>query len=198
MSCDSASGTPVTEPDGDSPSAVRCFVSVERYEGPAATRTTPAAGEPAFDARAPALSLAVGTPSGQVLLRATVGAARPGGRQVLDEHFVVNADAHHDTAWLDCADVLYGSRPRPVGDAIRWLRAIVSGRSACRMAAVPLAKDGWAVLDTARQEVTLLPVATPGGQWLWPSCLLGWLTAGGTLQELASVRPTYSPGQQRS
>ncbi|WP_405579266.1 hypothetical protein [Streptomyces sp. NBC_01190] len=176
----------------------RGFVSVERYEVTRA-RKHPPGGGCGLDGRVPALSLAVGTTAGQVVLRATPGAAEPGGRQVLDEHFVVDADAHDsgarlDRAWLDCADVLYGSRPRSPGDAIRWLTGIAAGRDTCRMAAVPLTKNGWAALDTARQEVTLLPVDTPHGHWLWPSCLLGWLTAGGKLQDLVAVRPAYSPG----
>ncbi|MYS19194.1 hypothetical protein GA0115240_10614 [Streptomyces sp. DvalAA-14] len=187
--------TSAARTDDEQQPAVRCFVSVERYEVP---RTRPSPGRE-FDGRAPALSLAVHTPSGDVVLRATEGAARPEGRQVLDEHFVVNADAHHEQRWLDCADLLLGSRARPVGDAIGWLRAISAGRAACRMAAVPLAKGGWAVLDTARQQVTLLPVTTPRGQWLWPSCLLGWLTAGGSLHELMSAKPAYhSPAAQGS
>ncbi|WNI14732.1 hypothetical protein [Actinacidiphila sp. ITFR-21] len=173
------------------PAAARGFVSVERYElPPSRTARTPLPPDDAF-AAAPALSVAVRTPSGGVLLRATAGAARPGGPRVLDEHFVVDADVHREQRWLDCADVLCGSRTRGAGDAAGWLRRIAAGRSGCRMAAVPLAKGGWAVLDTARQQVTVLPVDTPRGQWLWPSCLLGWLTAGGSLQELASVRPAY-------
>ncbi|MFC4032145.1 hypothetical protein ACFO3J_11715 [Streptomyces polygonati] len=178
--------------------ALRGFVSVERYELPkqqplssTGPERAPAPPSPGFDEGAPALSLAVRTPSGEVVLRATAGAAQPEGRQVLDEHFVVNADAHHEQRWLDCADVLFGSRARAVGEATGWLRAISAGRAACRMAAVPLVKGGWAVLDTTQQQVTVLPVTTPRGQWLWPSCVLGWLTAGGSLQELMSAKPAY-------
>jgi hypothetical protein len=186
------SGRASAAPTGDGPLATeRGFVSVERYE---VARSQTVA--PDLDVRAPALSLAVSTSSGDVVLRATAGAAQPGGRQVLDEHFVVNADAHHEQRWLDCADVLYGSRARSAGEAVGWLHAVAAGRDTCRMAAVPLVKGGWAVLDTTRQQVTLLPVKTPRGQWLWPSCLLGWLTAGGTLQELVAARPAYySPAE---
>ncbi|WP_329130155.1 hypothetical protein OG552_06080 [Streptomyces sp. NBC_01476] len=152
---------------------------------------------PEPDRRVAALSLAVPTPAGEILLRASVGAAHPGGPQVLDEHFVVNADARHEPGWLDCADLLYGSRPRGVSDAVHWLHSITAGRGACRMAAVPLVKGGWAVLDTVSRQVTLVPVTMPHGQWLWPSCLLGWLTAGGDLQDLTAARPAYhSPAEQ--
>jgi hypothetical protein len=171
---------------------VNRFVSVEWYDVATARQgsapeppTTGGAGPGATD---PGLSLTVRTSASHVVLRASAGASQPDGHQVLDEHFVVNADTHREQRWLDCADVLYGSRPRSAGDATRWLLAITAEHETCRIAAVPLVKGGWAVLDTEHKDIALLPVTIPRGQWLLPSCLLGWVTAGGTLGELASAQ----------
>jgi hypothetical protein len=174
---------------------VNRFVSVERVEWydipgpqPAWAPQSPSRTDPDGVSSDPALSLAIRTPASHVVLRASAGAAQPGGRQVLDEHFVVNADTHREQRWLDCADVLYGSRPRSAADATRWLLAIAAEHDVCRIAAVPLVKGGWATLDTERKDIALLPVTTSRGQWLLPSCLLGWLTSGGTLGELSSAQ----------
>lgn len=178
------------------------FVSVEWYDVPGPQSASPPQTPPRSPSQSlpqslppadpdgapdPALSLAIHTPASHVVLRATAGAAQPGGRQVLDEHFVVNADTHREQRWLDCADVLYGSHPRSAGDATRWLLAIAAEHDACRIAAVPLVKGGWAVLDTEHKDIALLPVTPLRGEWLLPSCLLGWLTAGGSLSELAAA-----------
>ena len=166
------------------PPAVRCFVSVELLDAaPSLADTAAPSGEPAV-----ALSLAVRAPHREAVLRASAGASQPGGPEVLDEHFVVNADGSHPPRWLDCADVLYSSRVRSTEAASRWLFGIAAARNECRIAAAPLARGGWAVLDPTGKQVALIPVAAPGREWLLPSCLLGWLTAGGTLDELTSAQ----------
>lgn len=180
--------------DGAEPATAGYFVSVEQRDArspcpPAAPSTdgAPAAG--------PALALDVRTASAHTVLRASPGSAQPGEPAVLDEHFVVNADTRTAPRWRECADVLYGSRARSSGEATRWLLAVASPHRTCRIAAVPLVRGGWAVLDTGRQEVVALPLpgTASGRPWLLPSCLLGWLTAGGTLPELLTARVECFP-----
>jgi hypothetical protein len=173
---------------GPQPPTGRCFVSVELSDMPGDFALWPRSRQYAVGRPALELSLAVRTPGRQAVLSASPGAAQPGERRVLDEHFVVDADAHEAPRWRRLADVLYGSRPRSAGEAGRWLPAVTAGQDACRIAAVPLARGGWAVLDTAEGQVTVVPVTTAYLPWLLPSCLLGWLTAGGTLRELADAR----------
>jgi hypothetical protein len=136
------------------------------------------------------LELSVDLARARTALRATAGPAEPGGRTVLDEHFVVGADGGHEARWLDLADVLYASRPRTQEAAVAWLRTVAARHGSCRIAVAPLHGGGSAVLDPEKGHVAVLPVAAPGRQWLLASCLLGWLTAGGTLQELSGARLT--------
>jgi hypothetical protein len=181
--------TPEVWADGPRPPKGRCLVSVELdtvkrdFALPPEGGSGAAAGHSAL-----ALSLAVSTPHREVVLSATPGAAQPGEHRVLDEHFVVDADIHEAQRWRQLADVLYGSRARSAAEASRWLLAVTSAHDTCRIAAVPLVRGGWAVLDTAERQVTVVPVTTAHRPWLLPSCLLGWLTSGGTLQELAEAR----------
>ncbi|MET9221834.1 hypothetical protein ABZX65_24135 [Streptomyces sp. NPDC003300] len=185
--------------DGPQPPSGRCLVSVELgmnlgVELAVTQRDMPTAS--VADRPAPALSLAVRTPGRQAVLSAAPGAALPGEHRVLDEHFVVDADTHEAPKWRQLADVLYGSRSRSAGDASRWLLAVTAAHDTCRIAAVPLVRDGgWAVLDTTDRQITFVPVTTSLRPWLLPSCLLGWLTAGGTLQELAAARLDCFPAE---
>lgn len=170
---------------------MRRFVTVERHE----ITSSPGDCAPPGDLRpVPTLSLTVGLPSGGCVLVARAGLAdpregyprvgHPREGRVLDEHFAVDADVCRERPWLDCADVLYASRPRSAARAERWLTSTVSVHRGCRLAAVPLLHGGWAALVSGDRRVAVLSAGVRGEPSLLPSCLHGWLVSGGSPPEL--------------
>ncbi|MET4924382.1 hypothetical protein P3L51_18830 [Streptomyces sp. PSRA5] len=126
-------------------------------------------------------------------------ASRVHGASVIDEHFVVDVDACRDGRLLDCADVLQGSRARPVADALRRLTDLTSAHPARGIAAIPLAgagrTSGWAVAGGSDRAVVLVPGGpdpASGARSLLPSCLHAWLVAGRSLREWPYARDALS------
>ncbi|MYU03606.1 hypothetical protein GTY81_06780 [Streptomyces sp. SID8366] len=122
-------------------------------------------------------------------VRAGTGALPEG-----DEHCAVNAEAAPENRRLACADVLYGTRPRPSASAARWLTRLAARHPSCALAAVPLAQGGWLALagpaGRGRGGGPLVVAAAIGpDQPLLASCLHAWLVEGRPLAELAYVRP---------
>ncbi|MEU4892058.1 hypothetical protein AB0B12_23245 [Streptomyces sp. NPDC044780] len=163
-----------------------CFVTVEWRE------ETPPEPPPA-----PSLCLGTGRATGGGVLLARPGRAAAPRAAVLDEHLTVDADARPGTRWLDCADVLRGSRPRPAAEAVRWLADVRSSRPGCRLAAVPLAEGGWAAAAGTEPGVVVLPCGIPAEQWLFVSCLHAWLVAGLPLSGLLGGLGAGGTGRAR-
>ncbi|MFJ6571126.1 hypothetical protein ACIQNU_27300 [Streptomyces sp. NPDC091292] len=138
-----------------------------------------------------ALSMSVHLPSGRYGLLARTGGGTGRMGWILDEHVAVDADqARDDDVRAACADVLYGSRPRPAGQAVRWLTAVAAAHPGCRLVAAPLAGGGWTALSGPDGTAVMLPCAVPAGSSLFASCLHGWLVAGRELTELSAARIT--------
>ncbi|MYU50587.1 MULTISPECIES: hypothetical protein [Streptomyces] len=111
----------------------------------------------------------------------------------LDEHFAVDAESGAADRWLDCADVLHGHRPRPERAALRWVENVLTRRTGCRLAALPLPDGGWAVAERTGSR-RLPPSASASGRPLTPmecslvaSCLHGLLVAGDAGEALLSL-----------
>ncbi|WP_411143339.1 hypothetical protein [Streptomyces sp. x-80] len=110
----------------------------------------------------------------------------------IDEHFAVDAESGAADRWLDCADVLHGHRPRPERAALRWAENVLTRRTGCRLAALPLPDGGWAVAERTGSRL-LLPTTAPGRPLtpmecsLVASCLHGLLVAGDVEEALLSL-----------
>jgi hypothetical protein len=155
-----------------------CFVTVEWREK--------APSDPA-----PPQSLCLSTsrtPGGGILL-ARVGVEDARRAMVLDEHLAVDADACRDRRRLECADVVYGSLPRPLAEAVRWLADIRAASAGCCLAAVPLIDGGWAAAGGKGPGTVVLACLVPPEQWLFVSCLHAWLVTGLRLSELEAAYP---------
>ncbi|MFJ6211873.1 hypothetical protein ACIQGZ_00800 [Streptomyces sp. NPDC092296] len=165
---------------------MRRFVTVELRRTAPPTRYDADPARPGYAVSARPAT-ADGPAGGRLLL---LGADRRGVRwaPVRDEHLAVDLDRCRERRWLDCADVLQGSRPCPAADAACRLAEITAAHPGCGLAAVPLVGGGWAAVGGADRRVVTLPCRTPPQWSLLPSCLHGWLVAGGSLRELVSAR----------
>ncbi|MFE5121489.1 hypothetical protein [Streptomyces sp. NPDC056669] len=155
-----------------------CFVTVEWWEE-----------APPDPAPTPSVCLWTGRAAGGGVLLARTGLAGTRRATVLDEHLTVDTDACADARGLDCADVLRGSRPRSVAEAVRWLAEVGPAGSGCRLAAVPLTGGGWVARGGTDPDVVALPCRVPPEHWLFVSCLHAWLVAGLPLSGMPAARP---------
>lgn len=90
-------------------------------------------------------------------------ADRPGARVPDDVPVVVDLDGSADDAWRQCADVLYGVRPRPAADAVRVARLALLGHPGCLLS-VLRCSGGGCVVGLRRGDgvaVTALPLPEP-------------------------------------
>ncbi|MEV0260011.1 hypothetical protein AB0I49_01515 [Streptomyces sp. NPDC050617] len=163
-------------------------------------------------AGSPALGLRIDAPSGTyaVLARAVdgvCGRAFAGPFAVLDEHLAVDVDARPARRLLECADVLYGSRPRRAALAAARVRRMLVDSPGCCVAAAPV--DGpyrdssWAAGDRVGPGSVIAGVGSalyghgcratgvgPADTGMFASCLHAWRAAGRPLHELTAARMT--------
>ncbi|MER6914449.1 hypothetical protein ABT354_22490 [Streptomyces sp. NPDC000594] len=147
----------------------------------------------------PPLPLPVPNPV-PVPVRPGVPLVAPPVAALLDEHLAVDADRCPDGWARQCADVVRTVRPRPPGEAFGVLTALWAGHPGRGLAAVPLLGGGWAVLATGTGRFTVgRGLREDPVRSLLPSCLYGWLVAGGAPpapRPAAPARSGQGPGYE--
>ncbi|MET9174129.1 hypothetical protein ABZX64_24215 [Streptomyces misionensis] len=149
----------------------------------------------------PVLRLRMGTAGTEVVAEAA--RVRPETRPErggADEHYAVDAETLTAIRRPACADVLYTVRPRPRDMAARWLAEVSARYPGCALAAAPVTGGGWLALAGAGRDGGPTPVARGVGpdRPLLASCLHAWLVRGGSLAELAYVRPLRPQSRRRA
>ncbi|MEV0319359.1 hypothetical protein ACIBKX_38030 [Streptomyces sp. NPDC050658] len=67
--------------------------------------------------------------------------------------------AADDDTWRQCADVLFGGRPRPLPEATALLRRVLDRYPGCALALVPCPDGHWAALARSGVRVLIDPVS---------------------------------------